>query len=148
MVRNFTPADLEPVAEIWLTANCQAHPFIPASYWEDRLEEVKTALLQAEVYVWEERGTPLGFVGLQGGYIAGIFVRPGEQSRGGGRLLLARARAGREPLTLSVYRKNIRAAAFYRREGFSLLKEGIDPATGEAEETMIWTRLKGGEPLC
>lgn len=41
-------------------------------------------------------------------------------------------------LTLDVYQKNNRAVAFYFREGFSVLSEELDKATGEIEYTMIW----------
>ena len=43
-------------------------------------------------------------------------------------------------LTLHVYRQNPRAAAFYRREGFAVAAEGIDPDTGQPELTMVWRR--------
>ena len=41
-------------------------------------------------------------------------------------------------LTLNVYQKNRRAAAFYRREGFSLVSEALDAATGGIDCTMRW----------
>ncbi|NBI65687.1 GNAT family N-acetyltransferase [Pseudoflavonifractor sp. 60] len=144
MIRPFVPQDLEQILNIWLETNLQAHPFVPASYWRGQLEGVGQALPQAEVYVWEEEGRVLGFLGLVEDYIAGIFVRPGCQSAGVGKQLLDRAKEVREQLTLHVYRKNTRAAAFYRREGFSPLSEQTDPATGEEELEMVWRE----GPLC
>lgn len=41
-------------------------------------------------------------------------------------------------LSLGVYQKNKRAVSFYLREGFSILSEELDEATGETEYTMIW----------
>ena len=41
---------------------------------------------------------------------------------------------------LSVYQKNQRALAFYRREQFVVQSEGIDEDTNEAEIQMLWTR--------
>ena len=148
MVRPFAPGDLDALLAIWLEANLQAHPFVPAAYWKSQREAVGEALPQAEVYVWEENGETAGFVGLAGGYIAGIFVRPGWQSMGIGKKLLDRAGEGRARLTLRVYEKNTRAAAFYRREGFSPLEEGTDPATGEREQTLVWTRPDREGTLC
>ena len=77
MIRRQEESDWERVASIWLDANREAHDFIPDSYWLGHLEEVRTALAQAEVYVFadETRSEILGFIGLQGDYIAGIFVR-------------------------------------------------------------------------
>ena len=73
-----------------------------------------------------------------GDYIAGIFVRREARSGGVGRQLLDHVKTSRGQLRLQVYRKNLRAAAFYRREGFRVLEEGVDPETGEAELLMEW----------
>lgn len=62
--------------------------------------------------------------------------RPGPG--GVGRQLLDHVKTSRGQLRLQVYRKNLRAAAFYRREGFRVLEEGVDPETGEAELLMEW----------
>lgn len=148
MVRGMRGEDTGRVAEIWLDTNIRAHSFIPARYWEDRFEEVRAQLPSAEVFVYEDSsGVIQGFVGLRGTHIEGIFVRSGAQSRGIGRLLLDAARAGKSRLTLNVYRKNARAAAFYRREGFRTAGMGTDGETGEAEERMVWERpaLKAGK---
>lgn len=142
MIRSLEPADLPAVSAIWLDANREAHDFIPASYWLGHFEEVRTALAQAEVWVFEAeaRAEISGFIGLQEDYIAGIFVRREARSGGVGRQLLDHVKAGRRQLRLQVYRKNLRAAAFYRREGFRVLEEGVDPGTGEAELLMEWRR--------
>ena len=142
MIRRMGEGDLEAVAAIWLDANREAHDFIPASYWLGHFEEVRTALAQAEVWVFEAeaRAEISGFIGLQEDYIAGIFVRREARSGGVGRQLLDHVKAGRRQLRLQVYRKNPRAAAFYRREGFYVLEEGVDPETGEAELLMEWRR--------
>lgn len=142
MIRRMGEGDLEAVAAIWLDANREAHDFIPASYWLGHFEEVRTALAQAEVWVFEAeaRAEISGFIGLQEDYIAGIFVRREARSGGVGRQLLDHVKAGRRQLRLQVYRKNSRAAAFYRREGFYVLEEGVDPETGEAELLMEWRR--------
>lgn len=142
MIRRMGEGDLEAVAAIWLDANREAHDFIPASYWLGHFEEVRTALAQAEVWVFEAeaRAEISGFIGLQEDYIAGIFVRREARSGGVGRQLLDHVKAGRRQLRLQVYRKNSRATGFYRREGFRVLEEGVDPGTGEAELLMEWHR--------
>ena len=142
MIRRMGEGDLEAVTAIWLDANREAHDFIPASYWLGHFEEVRTALAQAEVWVFEAeaRAEISGFIGLQEDYIAGIFVRREARSGGVGRQLLDHVKAGRRQLRLQVYRKNLRAAGFYRREGFRVLEEGVDPGTGEAELLMEWRR--------
>ena len=145
MIRSLEPADLPAVSAIWLDANREAHAFIPASYWLGHLEEVRAALAQAEVWVFADEAGLLGFAGLQGDYIAGIFVRREARSRGVGRQLLDHMKECHPRLSLRVYEKNQRAAAFYRREGFRLLETGVDPETGEAELLLEWRRDGSGD---
>ena len=80
-VRPFAPADLERVMEIWLAANLQAHGFVPAEYWTGNAPQVRQQLPQAELYVYETGGVVQGFAGLQGDYLAGIFVVQGTTPR-------------------------------------------------------------------
>ena len=139
-IREMLPSDLEAVADIWLTENKNAHSFIPAAYWERHLEPVKAALLQADVAVWEDRQGIGGFAGMQGDWLAGIFVRASRQSCGIGKALLNHFKAHRAQISLSVYQKNMRAIRFYQREGFAVLAKGVDADTGETEYTMRWQR--------
>ena len=53
MIRTFQPNDLERVMELWLSANGQAHDFIPRSHWEEYFDAVEALLPQASVFVWE-----------------------------------------------------------------------------------------------
>lgn len=74
MIRKYQPQDLEHIMKIWLETNLAAHGFIPAEYWNEQYEAVKEALPQADILIYEEEGTVLGFLGLQDSYIAGLFV--------------------------------------------------------------------------
>lgn len=140
MIRKFQAGDLEAVAGIWLASNIQAHSFIPEQYWRDNYTAVKEQLAEAELYVWTETagGEPLGFIGLSGNYIAGLFVRQEARSKGVGRELLSYAKALKGGLSLSVYEKNRRAVNFYRREGFAARRYGVDTDTGETEMMMVY----------
>ena len=89
---------------IWLETNQKAHDFIASDYWSSHYEMVKEMLPRAEVYVFEtdEKNVRAAgrytkrrlrisenilsadwpdFIGITGGYIAGIIVKEGEQSR-------------------------------------------------------------------
>lgn len=107
MVRSMKQSDLDPVALIWLDTNIKAHNFIPASYWKDHFEAVRGMLAEAEIYVWEEDGSGQvqGFVGLEGAYIAGIFVQSQSWSRGIGGHLIEHIKKDHSRLTLRVYKK-------------------------------------------
>lgn len=138
MIRKAEKQDLEQIAEIWLDTNKKAHDFIPGSYWQNNLEPVRGMLAQAELYVYEENGEILGFVGMDGNYLAGIFVRETQQSRGIGKKLIQEMKQRKQRLTLRVYEKNQKAIAFYEREGFVKNGQGMDEETKEAEYEMSW----------
>lgn len=140
MIRAFQAGDLEAVAGIWLSSNLQAHSFIPEKYWIDNYAAVREQLAEAELYVWAEAAgeEPMGFIGLSGNYIAGLFVRQDVRSKGLGRELLAFAKAQKGQLRLGVYEKNRRAVAFYQREGFTNERYGVDAGTGEPEIIMVY----------
>ncbi len=140
MIRRMQFTDLDKVSQIWLESNKEAHGFIPAEYWESHLQSVKTALLQAEVYVYvnERRDEILGFIGMNGEYIEGIFVDGRARSLGIGRELLEFVKVKKDRLKLHVYVKNERAVRFYKREGFRIIRTLIDEGTGEEEYIMIY----------
>lgn len=138
-IRPFLPDDLNAILKIWLSANLQAHDFIDAAYWADHLEMVRDLLPQAEIYVYQQRGTPCGFIGItDGDYIAGIFVDEGCRSQGIGKKLLDHVKQKHPLLKLHVYQKNGRAVRFYLREGFTCAEEHVDSATGESELLLTW----------
>ncbi|WP_312941421.1 GNAT family N-acetyltransferase [Oscillibacter sp.] len=139
-IRKFQTGDLEEIMKIWLDTNIRAHCFVPEDYWKSNFEMVKGALPCAEVYVCEIRGEIKAFLGIDSGYIAGIFVSNEAQSTGIGKRLLDKAKALYPKLSLSVYQKNERAVRFYQREGFAIEQEQMDENTGEAEYRMVWTQ--------
>ena len=142
MIRKFETQDLDAVMQIWMDGNLDAHAFIPASFWTEHFEMVRDLLLQAELYVHENEAPRQidGFIGLTENHIEGIFVAKAARSKGIGKALLEYAKSRKPRLTLSVYQKNERAIAFYRREKFVVQSEGIDEDTNEAEIQMFWTR--------
>ena len=142
MIRKFETQDLDAVMQIWLHGNLDAHAFIAASFWTEHFEMVRDLLPQAELYVHEDAGTRQidGFIGLTENHIEGIFVAKAARSNGIGKALLEYTKSRKPCLTLSVYQKNQRALAFYRREQFTVHSESIDEDTNEAEIQMLWTR--------
>ena len=61
MIRKLRKADINKVADIWLDTNIKAHYFIPAQYWKRNFDLVKELLLQATVYVYEDKQEIQGF---------------------------------------------------------------------------------------
>lgn len=138
MIRELRKVDINKVAEIWLDTNIKTHYFISAQYWKSNFELVKELLLQATVYVYEDKQEIQGFIGLSNEYIEGIFVSAEMQSQGIGKILLNYVKGKRNKLILNVYQKNTRAISFYQREGFEIQYSGLDEVTGEKDYVMAW----------
>lgn len=138
MIRELRKVDINKVAEIWLDTNIKTHYFISAQYWKSNFELVKELLLQATVYVYEDKQEIQGFIGLSNEYIEGIFVSAEMQAQGIGKILLNYVKGKRNKLILNVYQKNTRAISFYQREGFEIQYSGLDEATGEKDYVMAW----------
>lgn len=139
-IRPYHPADLEQVMALWLAGNLDAHSFIDPAYWEGSYPQVREQIPQAQVWVAAEGNRLLGFLGLTGDYIAGIFVSREVRSRGVGRALLAEGKRQAPQLSLHVYRRNARALTFYLREGFTVQTTQTDPETGEEELLLLWKK--------
>ena len=122
MIRSFKSTDIDEVMDIWLSGNIEAHPFVPEAYWRSNFLFVKEAILKSEVYVAESDNAVVGFIGLQDDFIAGLFIDRNFRSQGIGKQLLDKAKQHHDSLSLLVYADNIRAFAFYEREGFAAVR--------------------------
>ncbi len=137
MIRPYQSGDTETVLNIWLAASIKAHDFVDASFWHSQVDNMRNLYLpNAETYVYQQDNQVLGFYALDEKHIAAIFVAPGSQGQGIGKQLIAHAKQQRSVLTLSVYKQNTASYQFYLSQGFSLVKEQIDPHTGLPEYTM------------
>lgn len=138
MIRKFNSQDLAVVMQIWLKTNIETHSFIPAAYWKNNFEEVKAALLHAEIYVAEVDDQIVGFIGLNQTIIEGIFVKKGMRSHGIGKQLLDYVKKIKPELQLEVYKENPRAIKFYEREQFIKIAEKVDELTDAKYYEMRW----------
>lgn len=137
MIRIATERDTDGILEIWLSASVKAHGFMPPSFWESRIDAMRTLYLpSSEVHVLEDDGMIVGFYALHDDTLAAIFVAPAHQGEGMGRLLMAHAEQQREVLSLSVYKDNRRSVDFYLKLGFETVDERVDPHTGHEELVM------------
>lgn len=138
MIRRFEKRDIEKVIRIWKETNLQAHSFIAKEYWEGHADLVKQELPKSDVWIYEIENQIMGFAGLTGNYIAGIFVSREFQSKGIGRELLSFIKEIYPDLVLHVYRKNHKAIKFYLKEGFEVKDQQTDESTHETEFVMVW----------
>ena len=144
MIREAKTGDVGRLMEIWLAGNLEAHAFIDAQYWCRHADATRAALGQrgaaVTVLVYEDARGIRGFLGLNDGYVEGIFVDKADRGRGIGKQLLGVAKGLHQALTLHVYQKNAGAKRFYEREGFCVQSMQIDPGTGEMECEMCWEK--------
>ena len=140
MIRRFETRDLDEVMNLWLHANIEIHSFIETEYWKKNYDIVRKLIPEAEVFVAEENEEILGFIGLTDTYIAGIFVKETEQSKGVGTELLRTVMKLKDYLKLNVYKKNRKAVVLYQHRGFKIVNQETDENTSEEEYTMEWHR--------
>lgn len=139
MIREATSLDIDRIIDIWLGTSLLAHDFIAADYWIGNQEAMRNQYIPScKTYVYEdnESGEVLGFVSMNEGYLAAIFVTPAFQGKGIGRELLNYVKNISPVITLSVYSKNTPSIHFYKREGFRQMEERLDRNTNEYEWVM------------
>ena len=142
VIRQYDEYDIDALMKIWLDTNIQAHNFISSDYWRSNYDMVRKILSYAEIYVYQDDSAKqiIGFIGLNGNYIEGVFVKETMQSKGIGKMLLDYVKNFKTTLTLSVYQKNKKVIRFYLREKFSIQSENVDDNTEEKEFIMVWNR--------
>lgn len=139
-IRKFQSKDLTQIMEIWLEGNLDAHDFISENYWKSHYENVKESICQAEILVDEENEVIRGFLGIQGTYVAGVFVKRDFRAMGIGRCLMETVKQDHVQLEVSVYERNSAALRFYLREGFKKVHVSREEETGEIEFLLRWSR--------
>ena len=126
LVTQPTPPQLDRIMAIWLQGNLQAHDFIPADYWTGNVPLVRDQISKATLWLVQDQRDH------------DIIADEQARGRGVGAALMAKLQQTYPKLTLAVYQKNIGAARFYRRHGFTLLKQDRDETTGQLEDVLVW----------
>lgn len=102
------------------------------AFWSERILETRAWLAEGD--------KTLGFLVHDEAYVTALYLAPEARNRGVGKALLSKAKFEASPLRLWVFQENIRARAFYEREGFREIRR----TSGENEEKlpdvlMEWT---------
>ena len=90
--------------------------------------------LASDVFGWwvlESERTPIGFLGVAGDTIEGLFVDPDHRGRGAGKALIAHAQhlAG-GALAVDVNEQNDAARQFYESQGFVVIGRSATDSGG------------------
>jgi ribosomal protein S18 acetylase RimI-like enzyme len=117
IIRRADPGDFEAMGRIWLAASRVGHPFLGEAVLKAQLNTVRDVYFpQADNCVAEETAV-IGFIGMLGSHIGGLFVDPSEHQRGVGRRLVEHAADCLGSLSVEVYEQNEAAVAFYQSCG-------------------------------
>lgn len=138
MIRLFNLNDIECIMKIWLESNLDVHNFINKDYYINNYKFVEEEMKKSKIYIYEENEIIYGFVGINDGFIEGLFVIKNNRSKGIGKKLIDFCKQKNNILSLKVYKKNKRALKFYIREKFKIEEETIDDENNEIEYKMVW----------
>lgn len=134
-VRRARTDELGACADLYVRVLSETFTWLPAD--RHRREDFLRAAREEEVYVAVENREILGLAALfrPQNFLHSLYVD--ARRRGVGKALLDHVAAGLDgPLSLKVQEPNLKAQAFYRREGFLCTEHGRDPGSDVA-----WFRL-------
>ncbi|MBQ4615727.1 MAG: GNAT family N-acetyltransferase [Mailhella sp.] len=140
MIRPFLESDTEEVVRLWLESARTSHGFLPQSFWDSVEQDIRTMYLpmsnEIVLHIDDVSGAINAFLAFAGDYLGALFVAPAAQGRGLGSRMLRIARRMHPDLSLTVYKGNARAVAFYQRHGLAILEERVEKSTGCVEFIM------------
>jgi len=132
MIRKYNIADTDALITIWDTAEALAHPFLSADVRDQVRKDMRNMYLpNAETWVLEDDGVPVGFIAMIDEEIGGLFLDPSQQGKGMGRQMVDHVVSLKGPLTVEVFKDNKIGLPFYKRYGFEVIGEGVFDATGD-----------------
>ena len=124
MIRKHREEDLEEILDIWYQASTLAHPFLDDAFVEKVKKDMRELYMPgSETWVYEEKGKVIGFIGMMGNEIGGLFVLPNHHSKGIGTQLVKFILEFHDELEVEVFKENIIGRAFYDKYGFIKMKE-------------------------
>jgi len=142
MMREYRTDDTDALITIWDKAEPLAHPFLSDEVRDQvRRDTVNIYLPNAETWVLESDGAPVGFIAMIGTEIGGLFLDPSEQGKGMGRQMVDHIVAIKGPLTVEVFKDNKIGLPFYERYGFVIIGEGVFEASGDETFKMAMPAL-------
>ncbi|SDF89466.1 putative acetyltransferase [Celeribacter baekdonensis] len=132
MIRRYKADDTDALIAIWDMAEPLAHPFLSDEVRDQVRKDMRNIYLpNAENWVLESEGAPVGFIAMIGTEIGGLFLAPSEQGKGRGRQMVDHIVALKGPLTVEVFKDNKIGLPFYQRYGFVIIGEGVFDASGD-----------------
>lgn len=119
-IRLSSATDAPALTEIWRASVRATHDFLsPEDFREIETLVSEHYLPNAEVWVIEDDGRSVGFMGLTDNQIDSLFIAVDQRGKGIGKRLIAHAQSlNGGTLTVDVNEQNVQAVGFYRHMGF------------------------------
>jgi putative acetyltransferase len=137
MIRKYRTEDIDAVVSVWWAASALTHPFLAEAFLAQEAENLRNIYLaNAETWVLEKDGEPVGFIALVDDEIGGLFLHPSFHGRGLGRAMVDHAAGLRGALRVEVFQRNAIGRRFYERYGFVELETYRHEASGEMTTKM------------
>jgi ribosomal protein S18 acetylase RimI-like enzyme len=132
LIREYQPRDFDAATILWRIAREKSLPqfqILKGHFFFEDQDYFRDHILRANnVFVVETEHRPIAFLAIRDDFIDQLYVHPDFQRRGIGTALLAHARQlSPEHLWLYTLQINLKARAFYEKNGFVAEKFGISP---------------------
>ncbi len=117
-------------------------PWMPRLHgMDDHRQFIGHLIDMSEVFVVGE-GRATGFLSHEKGLVKALYLQQDSRGLGYGKTLLDHVRTERSCLTLWMFQANLRAIAFYRREGFVEVERTDGQRNDEKlpDLRMVWER--------
>ena len=150
--RDYAETDFEEVVALWHRSKRAAYPFLPLeqarTLEEDRAFFRANVVPRCRLRVYDEGGAVCAFLAMRGSYLDRLYVDPGHQRRGIGRILMDEAfRASPSGIELHTHQENRAARAFYEGLGFRAFAFGVSPPPESAPDVEYRWRPGGRGPI-
>jgi ribosomal protein S18 acetylase RimI-like enzyme len=151
-LRHYEVDDEPRLIALWHETKVHAYPYLPTE--QAYTVETDTHFFREHVAprceIWlavDGDGDALqGFLALEKSYIDRLYVRPDQQRRGVGKLLLEKAKQlSPKGLELHTHQQNISACSFYERHGFRAARYGTSAPPESAPDVEYHWRPQATE---
>ena len=140
MIRPARAEEYPTLIAVWEQAVGQTHGFLSQADFREIKSQMPGYLAAVELYVWDEGGVPVAFMGLAGDMVEMLFVA--ERGRGVGSGLLGFAVREKGAARLDVNEQNTQAKGFYERHGFTVARRS-ETDTGGRPYPLLHMELEG-----
>jgi putative acetyltransferase len=145
-IRRYQPSDADAVIAIWEAANALAHPFLSRDFVDTVRADMRAVYLpNAETWIAERDGRPVGFIAMIGTEIGGLFLDPRYHGKGFGRAMVDTVVAAKGSLQVEVFANNRIGRAFYDCYGFVPIDEYVHEQSGQVTIRMGMPEARGAQ---